>query len=81
MNIIIALIRFGADPYVKNVDGENVFDYAKKYNRGEISRVVANYKHVSGDMKINEFLLRERKDFMMIKKEMKAIYLKHLLMK
>ena len=52
---MIALIRFGADPYIRNVDEEDVFDYAKKYNRRELSRVVANYKHVSGDMKIDEF--------------------------
>lgn len=55
VNLVIALIRFGADPYIRNVDDENVFDYAKKYNRRELSRVVANYKHVSGDMKIDEF--------------------------
>ncbi len=62
INLIIALIRFGADPYIENVEGENVFDYAKKYNRHEISRVVANYKHVSGDMKIDEFF-RKWQDF------------------
>ena len=55
VNLVIALIRFGADPYIRNVDEEDVFDYAKKYNRRELSRVVANYKHVSGDMKIDEF--------------------------
>eukprot|EP00943_MAST-04B_sp_MAST-4B-sp1_P005104 g5104.t1 len=62
INLVIALIRFGADPYIKNVDEENVFDYAKKFKRHEISRIVANYKHVSGDMKIDEFF-RKWKDF------------------
>ena len=48
--------------HIENVEGENVFDYKKKYNRHEISRVVANYKHVSGDMKIDEFF-RKWQDF------------------
>eukprot|EP00505_MAST-04D_sp_SCG-Rhode-Island_P001606 Stramenopile-MAST_4_protein_1606 len=70
MNLVIALVRLGADPYIKNVEEENVFEYANKFNRVEIIRVVANYRQVADDIRIDEFT-RKWRDFIFAKENKK----------
>jgi uncharacterized protein len=69
IKLTIPLIRLGADPYVENLEGENVFDYCDKFSRGEIRRVVSNYQAVADDMRITEFTQKWRK-FIFVEEKM-----------
>ena len=54
--IALLFIKFGGDPSLTDKKGLNVYDYALKYGRKGLARVLANYEHITKDAATGEFL-------------------------